>query len=696
MKPATSPPHITPTEAAGLAVLFLLIAVVLTWPLALHIGSLTPYNAGDVHLNAYLIAWVQHALLHRPFDLFSPNFFHPAPNMLALSENLIAPALLALPLAPSGNPLLVYNCLMIGSLAVSAWVMWLVLRLWGIERTAALVGALCWGFLPWKFGQLGHIQLLFGWWIPLVLWGVDGWLAGRRRGALIAASALAAQFYSSVYLFYFTVLFVVPFAVAGLCLERPDCAARRRLLRLAGEAAGLLLILLAPAVGPYRDVKLMIADPNPIGTLEVRGALLTDYLRPSPFNLIYGQLSRFGPSPVSDLHWEHLLWPGWGALVLALLWPLGGHARRQQGDDSGAARRRGWMVLAAGVALWLVSLGPVLHWRGERLSVLPWYGWLHAWLPGFDAIRVPSRAASLVGLALAVLAAYGLQGLLGAMRRRWRFGWARAVGMLIVALVLADLLNHPLLLPDSPDLRRYRQAHARIAAFDAPGAVLVLPADPATGFLAPLASTEHFRPLVNGASGYMPPDNGRLLDFLRQAEWTEVQPEILRWLDVRYVLIDRLAPGATAVPLNLEERLREAGMLAAVYPDVAEGMDLMELSAGSAEIGDIWPEQRLWVNRLFIEERHSVVGVVSYAGPPHQLTVGERRLKVRLRGYDASGRRIWNRTFRARLPHFLLDGQLCGYEAELSERQWSATAEVLVEAWLPGLDLELREAYRRD
>src|SRR5262245_34741584 len=49
----------------------------------------------DTRLNTWILGWVQHAVLTRPFDLFQANALYPAPNVLAGSEHLIG---LAVPL----------------------------------------------------------------------------------------------------------------------------------------------------------------------------------------------------------------------------------------------------------------------------------------------------------------------------------------------------------------------------------------------------------------------------------------------------------------------------------------------------------------------------------------------------------------------------------------------------------------------
>jgi hypothetical protein len=85
-------------------------------------------------------------------------------------------------------------------------------------------------------------------------------------------------------------------------------------------------------------------------------------------------------------------------------------------------RRRGqvaWWWLVA-LAFTLLALGPQLQIDGQVLGLSLPYGWLSALVPLFAITGIPGRFVVMTSLALAVLAAYGLAGLV-----RW-LGWARA------------------------------------------------------------------------------------------------------------------------------------------------------------------------------------------------------------------------------------------------------------------------------
>ena len=73
----------------------------------------------DGRLNAWILAWDVHALTHDPGRLFQAPIFHPLPDALAFSENLLLPAVLSAPALALGGPVLGYNVALLASLAVS-------------------------------------------------------------------------------------------------------------------------------------------------------------------------------------------------------------------------------------------------------------------------------------------------------------------------------------------------------------------------------------------------------------------------------------------------------------------------------------------------------------------------------------------------------------------------------------------------
>src|SRR4029077_9072834 len=97
----------------------------------------------DGRLNAWILAWDVHALLHEPLRLFDAPAFHPLPDALAFSENLLVPAILSAPFQWVGGPVLAYNAALFLSMLVSGLgVEALVRRVTGDRLAAFVAGAL--------------------------------------------------------------------------------------------------------------------------------------------------------------------------------------------------------------------------------------------------------------------------------------------------------------------------------------------------------------------------------------------------------------------------------------------------------------------------------------------------------------------------------------------------------------------------
>src|SRR5262249_24933680 len=91
---STTRVDLTRRELGIAAVGACLLAIVMTWPLVLHLGTDIPRDIGDPLAEAWQPAWGGHALLHQPLHFFDANRFWPLEKSLAFGDALIgyAPA----------------------------------------------------------------------------------------------------------------------------------------------------------------------------------------------------------------------------------------------------------------------------------------------------------------------------------------------------------------------------------------------------------------------------------------------------------------------------------------------------------------------------------------------------------------------------------------------------------------------------
>ncbi len=176
-------------------------------------------------------------------------------------------------------------------------------------------------------------------------------------------------------------------------------------------------------------------------------------------------------------------------------------------------------MLVIVASAWWLSLGPEPTVLGSPLNLFAPYALLFDYVPGFDGIRVPARLAMVVSLGLSVLAGLALC----RVRRS-----TAAVMLVVSAAFLAEASVTPTVngmtpLQDvvTPEARVYPPRLAPPLYQEVrrlpEGAVLIeLPlGHPDYDVRATYYSTVHWRRVVNGYSGFFPPDYARLKALLR-------------------------------------------------------------------------------------------------------------------------------------------------------------------------------------
>jgi hypothetical protein len=207
-------------------------------------------------------------------------------------------------------------------------------------------------------------------------------------------------------------------------------------------------------------------------------------------------------------------------------------------------RSRGFFAAALMAAMWL-SLGPSPQVLGRPLDLASPYRFLWNYVPGFEGLRVPARFAMIVALMLAVLAAYG-----AAVIARMRYG---AIVLALVAVAfLYEAGAEPFVVNGMSPVRGFNTPAGRLYPPNrAPGiykAVNWLPANTVLADL-PLGQTDydvramyysiaHWRPILNGYSGFFPLHYGRAIVSLSEVpRHPDVSMAMLRELGATHVIV---------------------------------------------------------------------------------------------------------------------------------------------------------------
>ena len=464
----------------GTLALFLLLAVIHTWPLASAPATLSRNDNADTVLNEWILTWVTHQITRDPGHLFDANIFHPERRTLAFSEHMLVPALLSAPVSwLGGSPVLAYNLILILGFALTGWAMCLLIETWTGDRYAGILAGCLTAFNAHTLTRLPHLQAHHFEFLPLALLALDGVLQrGRLRDALSLSLWFTLQALCSVYLLVFSAV-----ALVGGVLARPaDWMGRRfrHTVPLLVLAALLAAVASAPFLIPYYLVNDELGFERQLDEVAELSASPRSYVSTAA-NLY---LWLCGPDVYGDDANLFL-----GAVGIAFL----GVAL----STSVAFRdRRARMLLAATVAGIALSFGP--RW--------PLYGWLYEVFPLMQAIRVAERFGQLALMAGAGLAGFGL----ATLRRRWRArakvpgAVLAAVTVTLIGLANLEALRAPFAYTPFAGIPRVYDVLA-----NQPDAVVVeFPFYPAgsvsNNARYMLASTRHFKPLLNGYSGFLP------------------------------------------------------------------------------------------------------------------------------------------------------------------------------------------------
>src|SRR5947209_3250808 len=113
-------------QHAAAAAIFVVLAIVMTWPLLPRLGQAAA-DSTDPFINIWILDWDHYATFHHPLTLFDANTFYPAHDSLAFSENLYGLALLLLPFRLLGlGAVSAYNLAMLAGFAFSGFAAYLL------------------------------------------------------------------------------------------------------------------------------------------------------------------------------------------------------------------------------------------------------------------------------------------------------------------------------------------------------------------------------------------------------------------------------------------------------------------------------------------------------------------------------------------------------------------------------------------
>jgi hypothetical protein len=605
-RPARWPPSpaFSRRELALVILAGILLAVITSWPLVLHMSSRISPDLGDPVRTAWQVAWVGHAMLHDPLDLFDANAFYPHPLSLAFSDSLLGYGPAAFFGSGTIAALVRYNLLFLFAWSLCFVGAYLLARELGLGRLGGAAAGLAFAYAPYRVTEAGHLHVISSGGLPLALFLL---LRGYRRGSrgLVLAGWLVSAWQVSLgftlglqYCYLLAVLALLVLvhwwrgrlspgpawqdekegaptqARPGADAHAPPApratAARgplipRRLLGVTVIGVALLGVVAIYQARPY----LQVSHDYPTAKRTVKevktySAGPAALVAASSENRVWGGITSGTRAKVHSKN-ESVFFPGGLILALALIGLVGGVYSRR---------------LRLGLAIGILTCSILALGMGLTGAGYP-YRLLFDFAPGWNGVRVPGRIFTLATLFYALLAGAGVQLL---MRRL--APWAKRHALTALPAVLGGALLIGIVGEGAGHLGDPLVPQPARAEVGLRGPLLDLPTDGALDRLWQYYSTNGFYKIPVGESTFDIPAlddlRGGLSGFPDRAS-----VEKLRYYGVRTVVLH------TALPKGLPP---EQGWVVPEPPNPAAaaakpiaGLGITRRRVGSLVIYEIGP-----------------------------------------------------------------------------------------------------------
>ena len=179
--------------AVAVALAYLIIAIVMTWPLATQLATHTPAgDGGDVWAHQWTYWWIKTAISQGQNPFFTDLLYYPIGVSLATHNIAWFNIGLWWPLQAVIGSQAAYGLIYILAFAFNGLAMFFLIREYTDRTAAAFIGGLIYGTWPYVMSQTGHPNTIIIGWVPLALLMLKRTMErGRLRDAVAAGVFLA-------------------------------------------------------------------------------------------------------------------------------------------------------------------------------------------------------------------------------------------------------------------------------------------------------------------------------------------------------------------------------------------------------------------------------------------------------------------------------------------------------------------------
>lgn len=429
--------------------IYLILAIIVTWPLAPHFFSSIPAKTGDAWVHLWHLWWVKYSLFNLHINPFHTNFImYPMMLDLIFTTHDFFTAIITMPVQLIFNTIVAFNCaVLLSFVAAGLGCQLLIIHLlpddsrYYTKHLAAFIGGFIFAFCPYKFAHLpAHLNLINYQWIPWYLYFLFltieskyDWRYGTATGFFLLAQTLTEYNYF-VYLVVITIIFFLAHLHSS---HQLDWLTNSFWLKIA-TIYGFFLVLFAPFI--YLGLNAMVRGElisHPWAGKEISADLLA-YLTPSVFHPIWGNWAAKTAQNFPGHAREWTVFLGWSVFLLG----LAGMVMAIKIDW-----RWRFLVIIC-ILFFLLSLGLTIYINGKPYSeqgigkvlaaLLPFK--LLQRIPVLSMSRIPTRFALMVVFSFALfssLAIWKIDQIFKALK--WRGAFISAVFIIIFIEYLPPL-----------------------------------------------------------------------------------------------------------------------------------------------------------------------------------------------------------------------------------------------------------------
>ncbi len=528
---------------------YLFLAVVLTYPLALQLGTHIPGHDTDGPAQTWSLWWTRYALLDLGRAPFTTDYlFYPLGLNLVAYTPVFLNGILSIPIQLIFGVIVAQNLLVYGALALGAFGAFLftreILARLNLAQTryadgAAMLAGALYGFGAWHLNYVvaGHFMLISNQWLPyyaLYLLRLDkGW----RNAFMLALFLIFTAWTELTYLPFLALLTI--FYLAYLLIVK-----RRALKQTISSllvASAIALVGISPLIfslaADFQRYGYYLTEG--VGRIFIFSAEPISFFLPSAQHPLLGAWS----ASITTANTSYAF-IGWAVLSFAI---LGVYANRKIAFV--------WFWISAAFLFALLMFGTTLYLGGADTNVPMPFALLRL-IPFVNANRYPARFNVMLMLALAPLVALGALWLLNARAAWGKFVFAALTALLVFEQLVAPIPTTEIRVPSMFEIARALPGDFTILEIPLGwrGSIVM---QGKTDDVAQFYQTFDHKRRLGGITSRFPAfklryfaempligslialEEGRAVDAEQIARDRALAPEIARFFDIRFVSLNR-------------------------------------------------------------------------------------------------------------------------------------------------------------